>query len=142
MTIQTPIRSGLAVLAAASLWLSAPSAFAQRGAGVNSLPEDQQALYNDFTAAVREASREKTQQLNEARAALADAIFADKVDEAVIKEKAAAVAKIEAELYVIRAREFDKNRSKYTHADLLRLLKQNAFQAGRAGGAGRGRGQQ
>ncbi len=142
MTIPSSIRPGLAVLAAAALWLSAPGAFAQRGAGVNSLPEDQQALYNDFTAAVREASREKNQELNEARAALADAIFAAKVDEAAIKEKAAAVAKIEAELYVIRAKEFDKNRGKYTNADLLRLFKQNAFQAGRGGGAGRGRGQQ
>jgi Spy/CpxP family protein refolding chaperone len=145
MTIRSSFRCGLAALAAAALWASTPCALAQRGGGVTSLPEDQQALYRDFTAAVREAGREKTEQLTQARAALADAIFADKVDEAAIKEKAAAVAKIETELYVIRAKEFDKNRSKYTNADLLRLLKANAFQAGRGaggGGGGRGRGQQ
>lgn len=139
MKVQRTLRFGIIALAAASLWASAPLALAQRGGGVQALPDDQQALYRDFTTAVREASTAVTEKLTAARVELASAIFGAKVDEAAINGKAAAVAKLEAELYVIRAKEFDKQRAKLTNPELLALLKANAFQGGRGGGGGGGR---
>lgn len=72
-----------------------------------------------------------------ARTELSEAVFAEKVDEAQIKQKAAALAKAEEEQALGQARAFAKIRSKLTSEQIERIKNMSA----RGGGAfGRGRG--
>ena len=83
---------------------------------------------------VNEETRELTAKVTEARKELGGVIYAEKVDEAQIREKAAAVAKIDADLYVARAKAFAKVRSKFTSEQI------DAFKNNPVGMGGRGMG--
>lgn len=137
----------VALMSASILLLSAFSAVGQdqgqgrRGGGFGgalaNMTEEQRTALQEMNQETRELNR----RLGEARAELNNAIFAEKVDEAKIKEKAAAVAKVEAELAVARAKAFAKIRSKFT-SEQIEALK-NMPMGGRGfGGGGRRGGQQ
>jgi Spy/CpxP family protein refolding chaperone len=95
----------------------------------NLTDEQRQALQQ-----VNEETKELNAKLTEARKELGGVIYAEKVDEAQIREKAAAVAKIDADLYVARAKAFAKVRSKFTSEQI------DAFKNNPVGMGGRGMG--
>ena len=146
-----PIRHTIAVLTAAFLLINAAGAFAQnangqgaaqgggqgrRGGGaaaLQSMTEDQRAAVQ----AMNQETQDQSRKVAAARTELNNVIFAEKVDEAQIKEKAAAVAKLDAELAVARAKAFAKIRSKFT-SEQIDILK--ALPAGGRGGGGRRQG--
>lgn len=82
---------------------------------------------------VNEETKELNTKLTEARKELGGAIYAEKVDEAQIREKAAAVAKVDADLYVARAKSFAKVRSKFT-SEQIEAFKNNPIGMGGRGG--------
>jgi protein CpxP len=84
-----------------------------------------------------EETRDFQPKIIDARTALFNAVYADKVDEAAIKEKAAALAKIEADFDVARAKAFDKVRSKFSpeQVDALKRISSTGL-GGRGGGMG------
>ena len=114
----------LLTLLAATLLLGSPAALAEdaaatapRRAGGAGGGGPMQSMTDEQRQAMQQVS-EETKELNtkltEARKELGGAIYAEKVDEAAIREKAATVAKIDADLYVARAKAFAKVRSKFT----------------------------
>jgi Spy/CpxP family protein refolding chaperone len=125
----------LAAVAAATLLLSISSASAQdaargrRGGGLPNATEEQTAALQQLN----QDTREQNQKVTAARTELGNAIYAEKVDEAAIKAKVAALAKAEEELAVARAKGFSKIRSKFTseQIDALKAM-------GGRGGAGAG----
>lgn len=84
-------------------------------------------------------TRELNTKLNEARKELNTAIYAETVNEAAIREKSAAVAKIEADVAVARAKGFAKIRDKFTAEQIDGFKNAPGFGGGfggRGGGAG------
>ena len=142
------MRRAAIACAASALFSAAPTLFAQFGGGgfggrgpgpMQNLTPEQQAAVMDFNNAVTQAGAPVNEKLTAARAELADAIFAAKLDEAKIKEKAAAVAKLEEELNFLRAKEFDRSRAKLSNTNAIAALKAIAQGGGGRGGFG-GRG--
>ena len=107
-----------------------------RGFGLPNATEEQTAAFRQMNVETADVQA----KLMEARTALNDAIYAAKVDEAAIKEKAAAVAKVEADLSVARAKAFDKVRSKFTPEQIDALKQMGARGFGGRGGGRRGGG--
>jgi Spy/CpxP family protein refolding chaperone len=68
------------------------------------LTEDQRESMRTIMASQREAMREMQDKMREARKELLKASLADKFDEEVVRAKALAVAKLEAEITVLRAK--------------------------------------
>ena len=130
-------------LLAASLLLGIASVSAQdaaanggrrAGAGAafqNMTPEQREALTQ-----VNEETKDLNTKLTEARKELGAAVYAEKVDEAQIREKAAAVAKVDADLYVARAKAFAKVRSKFTSEQIDTFKNNPVGMGGRMGGGG------
>jgi hypothetical protein len=86
--------------------------------------------------------REKLRELEEKQATLRrefeEALFADKLDEKQVREKSAAMAEVEAERSLIRARAFAKIRPSLTDEQLERLktMRAEAGRVQRMGGDG------
>lgn len=128
------MRRYLTVLAASALLMTASSSFAQaqgqrRGGGLPNATEEQTAALRELTQGLRDV----TQKVTQARTDLNAAVYAEKVDEATIKAKVAALAKAEEELALARAKAFAKIRGKFT-AEQIEALKTS----GGRGGGGRG----
>jgi len=149
MKKNTLVRGTLALLAATALYQTTP-AFAQapapgggapagggqgrRGGGgpmANMSDEQREALRQISTD-----NRELTTKLTEARKELGAAIYAETVNEATIREKSAAVAKIEADLSVARAKGFAKVRDKFTAEQIDAMKNMPGGFGGRGGGGG------
>ncbi len=137
----------LALLVGGFLFSGATTALAQadgnargrggRGAAFQNMTEEQQEAMRQMNQETRELSTQWT----EARTALNEAIYAETVDESKIREKSAAVAKIEGDLNVARAKAFAKVRSKFTPEQITAMKRMGAMGfAGRGGRGGRGRG--
>lgn len=77
-------------------------------------------------------SRELAEQAREAREALGKVMFAEKLDEQVIREKFLALAKIEADLAVVRARAFAKLKDSGMPEEALNRMRQG-FLMGQGG---------
>ena len=88
---------------------------------------------------VSEETKELNSKLSEARKELGGAIYAEKLDEKMIRDKAAAVAKIDADLYVARAKAFAKVRSKFTPEQIEAFKSNPGGMGGRGMGGGGGR---
>ncbi len=97
----------------------------------NMTPEQREALQQ-----VNEETKDLNAKLTEARKDLGAAVYAEKVDEAQIREKAAAVAKVDADLYVARAKAFAKVRSKFTSEQIDAFKNNPVGMGGRMGGGG------
>ena len=136
----------LLTLLAATLLVSTPAIQAEdaaanaprRAGGGGALQgmsdEQRQALQQ-----VSEETKELTTKLSEARKELGGAIYAEKLDEKVIRDKAAAVAKIDADLSVARAKAFAKVRSKFTPEQIEAFKSNPGGMGGRGMGGGGGR---
>lgn len=151
MKTYSSIRHTIALLAA-SLLLVTPSLISaqdanrqggqgqgqgRRGGGGGAfanMSEEQRAAMQEVNQEVREQSR----AVNEARTELNNAIYAEKMDEAKIREKSAALAKLEADLAVARAKAFAKVRGKFTSEQIEALKSMQG--GGRGGGGGRRQG--
>ncbi len=155
------LRSALAVLAASTLFHLTPT-FAQngnaggggggqaggqgggqggrRGGGgpmANLSDEQREALRT-----LSQDTRELNTKLTEARKELNGAVYAETVNEASIREKSAAVAKIEADIAVARAKGFAKIRDKFTAEQIESLKNAPGFGGGFGGRGGGGAGGQ
>ena len=78
------------------------------------LTEDQRASLREAMDGLREKSRELEEKLRDARKDLFAASLAEKFDEDAVRQKAMAVAKLDAELTVLRAKAFSKMRPALT----------------------------
>ena len=140
MKNHVPLRILTPCLAVAILLIGLTSVSAQQqggrgrgGAAFQNMTDDQRAAMQEVT----EATRDLTQKLRAANMELGAAVYAEKVDEAAIKEKAAAAAKVQADLAVARAKAFAKVRGKFS-AEIIDALKNQPLGGG-GGGGGRGR---
>lgn len=150
------LRSALALMAATALVQVTP-AFAQAGGGgaggaggggqaggqgggrrgggpIANFSEEQRAALRQLG----QDNRELNTKLSEARKELNAAIYAETVNEAAIREKSAAVAKIEADVAVARAKGFAKIRDKFSAEEIESLKNAPAFGGGGFGGRGGG----
>lgn len=157
--ISSVLRSALAVLAASTLFHLTPT-FAQngntgggggggqpggpgggpggrRGGGPMANLSDEQ---REALRTLSQDTRELNTKLTDARKELNGAVYAETVNEASIREKSAAVAKIEADIAVARAKGFAKIRDKFT-AEQIETLKNAPGFGGGFGGRGGGGGQ-
>jgi Spy/CpxP family protein refolding chaperone len=134
--------------AVAGLMLAAQSGFAQGGGGGGGrrgglgpdATEDQLAAYRQYNQEVADQNA----KVMAARTELANVVFAEKVDEAAIKDKAAALAKAQEELSLAQAKAFAKVRSKFTaeQIDMIKAAGARGGGFGRRGGGGGGGGGQ
>jgi hypothetical protein len=88
----------------------------------------------------RDKFQELEQKIRDARRELNEALYAEKYDEAATRQKATAVAQLEAERVLLRAKAFDKIRPTVTAAQLERLKRMPldaAFGPALQGGQGR-----
>lgn len=144
------LRCAVAALAASVLLTNASLTSAQDAnrpggqGGRGGAPAALQNMSEEQREALREMNQETRElagKVSEARADLNNAIFAEKVDETQIKQKAAALAKVEAELAVARAKAFAKVRSKFTSEQIEALKNMpgggRGFGPGGRGGRGR-----
>ena len=97
----------------------------------NMTDEQRQALQQ-----VNEEIKDLNTKATEARKELGAAVYAEKVDEAQIREKAAALAKVDADVAVARAKAFAKVRSKFTSEQIEAFKNMPAGMGGRMGGGG------
>ena len=145
-----PLRHITTVLAIATLLISLASVSAQQqqggqagqggqggrgrgGAAFQNMTEEQRTAMQE----VNQATRDLTDKLRAANTELGAAVYAAKVDEAQIKEKAAAVAKIQEEIVLARAKAFAKVRSKFS-SEIIDALKNQPLGGGGGGGNRRG----
>lgn len=143
------LRSLLALTIASLTWIQTSNLSAQEnnrpgggqgrrgggagGAAIPNLSEEQRTALQELNRSTREIST----RLAAARSELNAAIFAEKVDETAIKDKAAALAKIEAEYAVARANAFAKVRAKFT-AEQIDAIKNSGGRGFGGGGPGGG----
>src|SRR6185295_12841578 len=83
-----------------------PGNFQRPGPQDPSLSEDQRTALRETMEASRKEAGPLEEKMRAARRELQEAIHAEKVDEPAIREKAAAVGKLEGDLAVIRAKAF------------------------------------
>jgi Spy/CpxP family protein refolding chaperone len=130
-------------LLATAMLLGTPAALAEDaapaprragGGAMQNLSDEQRQALQEVNA----ETKDLTAKVNEARKELGAVIYAETVDEAAIRAKAAAVAKIDADLYVARAKAFAKVRSKFT-PEQIDALKANPVGMGGRGMGGGGR---
>lgn len=150
------LRSALAVLAASALFHLTPT-FAQngnagggqaggqgggqggrRGGGAMANLSDEQ---REALRTLSQDTRDLNTKLAEARKELNGAVYAETVNETSIREKSAAVAKIEADIAVARAKGFAKIRDKFTAEQIESLKNAPGFGGGFGGRGGGGGGQ-
>jgi Spy/CpxP family protein refolding chaperone len=91
------------------------------------LSDEQRTAYQQAMRDAGQESREIQRQVTQARRELNAATFVDKVDEAVIRAKAEQMAKLEAEVAIIRAKAFAKIASKFTPEQLKRFQEGSAM---------------
>lgn len=94
--------------------------FAPRGPLTDLSPEQQDA-FREAWAREAEFQRVHREELRKARLALADAMFADPLDEGVVREKSLAAGRVLAELAVSRARALAQIRPKLSTEQIARL---------------------
>lgn len=95
------------------------------------LTPEQRMEFRDEMSPHREKLRELEEKQGTLRREFEEALFAEKLDEKTVREKSAAMAEIEAERSLIRARAFAKIRPSLTEEQLERLERMRA-EAGRA----------
>lgn len=143
MRYQKPLSYVIAAAAAITMLMNASSASAQAqgggqgrrgGAAMANFSEEQRTALQEM----RQETREQSQKVAQARTELNGAVYAEKVDEAAIKEKSAALAKAEEELSLATAKAFAKVRSKFG-TEQIDALKRMGGGRGPGGGAGGGR---
>ncbi len=151
------LRSALAVLAATSLYQSMPLLAQNAGGGAGggaagaaggggqgrrgggpmaNLSDEQREALRTLSTDTRELNT----KLSEARKELNGAVYAETINEATIREKSAAVAKIEADVAVARAKGFAKIRDKFTAEQIDGFKNMPGFGGGGFGGRGGGGG--
>ena len=152
------LRGALAVLAATSLYQSMPLLAQNSGGGAGAggggaagggggqgrrgggpmanLSDEQREALRTLSTDTRELNT----KLSEARKELNGAVYAETVNEATIREKSAAVAKIEADVAVARAKGFAKIRDKFTAEQIDGFKNMPGFGGGGFGGRGAGAG--
>ena len=156
------LRSSLALLAASALFHITPTLAQNGNAGAGAGGGGGQAggpaggpggrrgggpmanLSDEQREALRTLSqdtRELNTKLTEARKELNGAVYAETVNEASIREKSAAVAKIEADIAIARAKGFAKIRDKFTAEQIENLKNAPGFGGGFGGRGGGGGGQ-
>lgn len=106
----------------------------------NILTPEQRVQFRDGIMAQRDKLRELDEKSTALRRELDDALFADKLDEKVVRDKGAALAELETERSLIRARAFAKVRPSLTaeQIDRLKNLRAEAGRGNRIGGPGPG----
>ncbi len=123
--------------------------FQMRGGFLN-LDDQQRQLFREALAKEREATAKLDEQLQAAEKALLQATLTEKFDDKVVAQKADAVAKIQSELMVIRARAFaevaptlkPEQRQELEDSRMGAMLLTSGmmnFMAGQGGGGGGGR---
>jgi Spy/CpxP family protein refolding chaperone len=85
------------------------------------LTPEQRMEFRDEMSPHREKLRELEEKQGRLRREFEEALFADKLDEKIVREKSAAMAEIEAERSLIRARAFAKIRPSLSEEQLERL---------------------
>jgi Spy/CpxP family protein refolding chaperone len=139
MKSYSPLRYIIPMIVASLVMMSSLSVSAQEGkgrrggGGLPNATEEQTAALQQMNQEIRDVRQKVTQ----ARTELNDAIYAAKVDEAAIKAKAAALAKVEEEQAIASAKAFAKIRSKFT-AEQIETLKTMGGRGGAGGGRRRG----
>ena len=150
------LRGALAVLAAGALYQSMPvlaqnaggggagaggaaggGGAGRRGGGPLANLSDEQ---REALRTLNTDTRELNTKLSEARKELNASVYAETINEAAIREKSAAVAKIEADIAVARAKGFAKIRDKFTAEQIDGFKNMPGFGGGGFGGRGGGAG--
>jgi Spy/CpxP family protein refolding chaperone len=85
------------------------------------LTEEQRASMREAMAGDREKVRELEQKIRESRKELFELGLREKFDEAAVREKAAAVAKLDAEMMVLRVKAISKVRPPLTHEQIEKI---------------------
>ena len=98
-----------------------PGNFQRPGPPDQSLSEEQRTAIRETMEASRKEAAPFEEKMRAARRELQEAIHAEKVDEQVIRDKAAEVGKLEGDLAVIRAKAFAKIRPSLTPEQLARM---------------------
>lgn len=102
-----------------------PGAIAPFAAGFeriyNVLTEEQRASLRDAMQSQREKLRDAEEKLRDARRQIFEAALLDKFDEAAVRDKATAAAKLEAEMMVVRAKAFSQMRPPLSAEQLEKL---------------------
>jgi len=102
------------------------------------LTEEQRAELDQKLPQFREAIQPSMDRLREARTVLADVIHADQFDEGAVRQAAADVAEIEADLAVARAEHFREMRQILTPEQLDELQQMRGRMGERRGRGGHG----
>ncbi len=92
----------------------------QRGDFLN-LNEEQRTAMKEATEANKEDLAKVTEKMRDARRELSEAVYAEKMDNHLIQQKAEAVGKIDGEMSILRAKIFAKLRPTLTPEQLERL---------------------
>jgi hypothetical protein len=102
------------------------------------LNEEQRAGFRAELESQREHLREVNEKASTLRRELDEALFADKLDEQSVRDKSAALAEVETERSLIRARALAKVRSSLSESQLERLRNLRAEMSREGGGPGEG----
>jgi Spy/CpxP family protein refolding chaperone len=110
----------------------------QRGGGFGggmmfndpSLTEEQRTAIREATESIGDEMREVMERMNKTRRDLQEAIYADKVDQDLIRKRATEVGKSEGEMSIIRATIFAKIRPKLTAEQIERMKNPQQFGGG------------
>ena len=87
----------------------------------NILTEEQRTSLREAMQSQREKMRESEEKLRDARKEIFEAALADKFDENAVRQKAAVVAKVEADMLVLRAKAFSEMRPALSSEQLQKL---------------------
>lgn len=85
------------------------------------LTEDQREKFGEEMSAQREKTRELNEKFMKLRREIDQALFAEKLDEKLVREKSMELAEVELERSLIRARAFAKIRPSLSQEQLERL---------------------
>ena len=88
----------------------AKPSFQARPSWAEKLTEEQKKAYREARETAQTQTKDVNEKMRTARRELQQQIYADKVDEAKLREKASAIGKLEGELAVIQATSFGKYR--------------------------------
>lgn len=89
------------------------------------LTEEKKSALRDAFGKIQPESRELAKKLSAARKELADELYAEKVDEATIRAKAAAIGKLEGDVALLRAQAFAQVRPLLKPAQIEFLKSKN-----------------
>ncbi|MBI5774062.1 MAG: periplasmic heavy metal sensor [Verrucomicrobia bacterium] len=110
----------------------------QRGGGFGggmmfndpSLTEEQRTAIREATESIGDEMREVMERMGKTRRDLQEAIYAEKVDQDLIRKRAAEVGKAEGEMSIVRATIFAKIRPKLTAEQIERMKNPQPFGGG------------